>query len=162
MSADRRPREVDTTSRAARIAQVVSAGVLAVLSVAILITTHRVQLEIVGISWPLGLVIGAVFQVLACTFLWASTGSRLPQLVLAALWGLLAMPFLTRGVGGGVLMPAEIGGVAQYQGWVVQLLGIGIPLLFAAAQTVSRLRSIRPEGGDVGAAAGEGPASRRG
>lgn len=160
MSPSRRARQAEVTSRSARVSQAISAVVLAALSAALMITTHRVQVDLGGLALPAGLLIGAVFQTLVCLFLMASTGARFPILALSALWGLFAMPFLTRGVGGGVLIPAQIGGVAQYQGWVVQLLGVGIPLLFALGMTISSLRSIQAEGRSGDAAAGEGPASR--
>lgn len=162
MTESRRARRADMTSRSARISQAISAVVLAALSAALMITTHRVQLDVGGVALPAGLLIGALFQSLVCVFLMASTGARFPILALSGLWGLMAMPFLSRGVGGGVLVPAQVGGVAQYQGWVVQLLGVGIPLLFALGMTISRLRSIQAEGRSGAAAAGEGPASPRG
>lgn len=134
------PRGVDTEPRAARLAQVAMAIVLAVISVGLLVTTHRVQLELLGVDWPVGLLFGAAFQVVTCVFLYAATGSRLPLVVLGALWGILAMPLMGRGVGGGVLMPAVIGEQAQYSGWIVQGLGLGIPFLVAGAITAARLR----------------------
>ena len=133
-------RRVDTESRSARLAQVAMAIVLAVISVALLVATHRVQLELLGVHWPVGLLLGAVFQVVTCVFLYSATGSRLPLVVLGSLWGILAMPLMGRGVGGGVLMPAVIGEQAQYSGWIVQGLGLGIPFLVAAAITAVRLR----------------------
>lgn len=134
------PRQVDTESRAARLAQVVMAIVLAVLSVVLMVATHRVRVELLGIDWPAGLVFGTVFQIVSCVFLYAATGSRLPLLVLGSVWGILAMPMTGRGVGGGVLMPAVIGEQAQYSGWIVQGLGLGIPFLVAGAITAARLR----------------------
>ena len=45
-------------------------------------------------------------------------------------------------VGGGVLLPAVIGGVPQITGWIVQGLGLVIPFLLAAVITVvGRLRA---------------------
>ena len=67
----------------------------------------------------------------------AATGTRFPLLVLGALWGILATPFLGEGAGGGVLMPAEIAGQAQFSGWIVQGLGVGIPYLTALVITLA-------------------------
>ena len=133
------PRQVDTESRAARLAQVVMAIVLAVLSVVLMVATHRVRVELLGIDWPAGLVFGAVFQIVSCVFLYGATGSRLPLLVLGSVWGILAMPMMGRGVGGGVLMPAVIGEQAQYSGWIVQGLGLAIPFVVAGVITARRL-----------------------
>lgn len=136
-------RHVDTDSRAARLTQAAMAVVLAVISVVLMISTHRVQVELLGVDWPVGLLFGAAFQVVTCVFLYAATGSRLPLLVLGSLWGILAMPMMGRGVGGGVLMPAVIGDQAQYSGWAVQGLGLAIPFAVAGLITVSRLRRLR-------------------
>ncbi|MCT1654529.1 hypothetical protein [Brachybacterium muris] len=131
-------RQVDTQSLAARMSQVALAFVIAVLSVVLLVTTHRVRLALGGVDLPAGLLFGTAFQVTACVFLYAATGSRLPLVVLGSLWGLLAMPFLGRGVGGGVLFPAVIGDQVQLSGWIVQ--GIGVLLPFAMALVITALR----------------------
>ena len=146
MTTTRRPvgrAGVDTTSMAARLTQAAMAVVLAIISVLLLITTHRVELGLFGVQLPAGLVFGAVFQVVACVFLWSATGSRMPLVVLGSLWGLLATPFLGRGVGGGVLLPAEIAEQPQYSGWIVQILGIGIPFAIAALITLVRISRAR-------------------
>ncbi|EYT50140.1 hypothetical protein D641_0105005 [Brachybacterium muris UCD-AY4] len=129
---------MDTQSLAARMSQVALAFVIAVLSVVLLVTTHRVRLALGGVDLPAGLLFGTAFQVTACVFLYAATGSRLPLVVLGSLWGLLAMPFLGRGVGGGVLFPAVIGDQVQLSGWIVQ--GIGVLLPFAMALVITALR----------------------
>lgn len=139
MTIEQQPvRRVDTTSLAARLSQAAMAVVLTIVSVLLMITTHRVELSVLGLDLPAGLVFGAAFQVVACIFLWASTGSRLPLLVLGCLWGVLAMPFLGEGIGGGVLMPAMLGTEPQYSGWVVQGLGLVIPFLIAGLITLVR------------------------
>nr|WP_239552093.1 hypothetical protein [Brachybacterium muris] len=120
------------------MSQVALAIVIAVLSVVLLVTTHRVRLALGGVDLPAGLLFGTAFQVTACVFLYAATGSRLPLVVLGSLWGLLAMPFLGRGVGGGVLFPAVIGDQVQLSGWIVQ--GIGVLLPFAMALVITALR----------------------
>lgn len=129
---------MDTQSLAARMSQVALAVVIAILSVVLLVTTHRLRLALGGVDLPVGLLFGTAFQVTACVFLYAATGSRLPLVVVGSLWGLLAMPFLGRGVGGGVLFPAVIGDQVQLSGWVVQ--GIGVLLPFAMALVITALR----------------------
>lgn len=136
-------RKVDTDSLSARIAQAVMALVLTVVSVLLLVTTHRLEIELLGIDLPAGLLFGALFQLVTCVFLWSATGSRLPVLVLGCLWGLLAMPFLGQSPGGGVLMPAMLGDVPQYSGWIVQGIGLSIPFLVAGALTLARRRPRR-------------------
>lgn len=138
--AHRRATTVDTTSLPSRVAQVVMGVVLTIVSVLLMITTHRMQLELLGIDLPAGLLFGALFQVVVTVFLYASTGSRLPLVVVGSLWALVAIPFLGNGAGGGVLMPAVIAGKAQYSGWIVQALGIGIPFLGVLAVTLGRRR----------------------
>lgn len=130
-------RTVDTSSLRARLAQAAMAIVLAIVSVLLMLTTHRMELSLLGAELPAGLVFGAVFQVVTCIFLWSATGSRFPLLVLGCLWGMLATPFLGKSVGGGVLLPAVIAGVPQLSGWIVQGLGIVIPFLLAAVITVA-------------------------
>lgn len=139
MTIEQQPvRRADTTSLAARLTQAAMAVVLAIVSVLLMITTHRVELPVGGLHLPVGLLFGALFQVVASVFLWAATGSRLPLLVLGSLWGVLAMPFLGEGVGGGVMMPAMLGTEPQYSGWVVQGLGLVIPFLVAGLITLVR------------------------
>lgn len=129
---------MDTQSLAARMSQVALAVVIAILSVVLLVTTHRLRLALGWVDLPVGLLFGTAFQVTACVFLYAATGSRLPLVVVGSLWGLLAMPFLGRGVGGGVLFPAVIGDQVQLSGWIVQ--GIGVLLPFAMALVITALR----------------------
>lgn len=139
MTVEQQPvRRVDTTSLAGRLTQAAMAVVLAIVSVLLMITLHRVELPVAGLRLPVGLLFGALFQVVTSVFLWAATGSRLPLLVLGSLWGLLAMPFLGEGLGGGVLMPAMLGTEPQYSGWVVQGLGLVIPFLIAGLITLVR------------------------
>lgn len=135
--------EVDTTSTSARLSQATLAIVLSVISVILMVTTYRMQADIAGITWPVGLIFGGVFQLIACVFLWAATGARMPLIVLGSLWGALAVPFAGRGIGGGILMPAVLGDQVQYAGWIVQGLGVGIPFLFALVLTLTRLRRLR-------------------
>lgn len=137
-------RTVETDSLGARITQAVMALVLAVVSVLLLLTAHRLRIDVWGIGLPVGLLFGAAFQVVISLFLWASTGARLPLLVLGSLWGVLALPFLGEGAGGGVLLPAALGDQVQYAGWIVQAIGLGIPFAVAGAITLagrSRSRS---------------------
>jgi len=129
-------RPVDTDSLAARCAQGAMAIVLAIISVLLMLTTHRMELGLLGVDLPVGLLFGAAFQVVVCVFLWAATGSRFPLLVLGCLWGMLATPFLGEGVGGGVLLPAVVGEVPQLSGWIVQGIGLVVPFLVAGLLTV--------------------------
>ncbi|MDN5599009.1 MAG: hypothetical protein ACTHV2_00035 [Brachybacterium sp.] len=130
-------RGVDTDSLAARFAQAAMAIVLAIISVLLMLTTHRMEVALLGVDVPAGMLFGAAFQVVTCVFLWSATGSRFPLLVLGCLWGMLATPFLGESVGGGVLLPAMIGDVPQLSGWVIQGLGLAIPFLAAAVITVA-------------------------
>lgn len=132
----RRPVVVDTTSISARVAQAVMGVVLAVISVLLMITTHRMELDLLGMELPAGLAFGTLFQLVACVFLYTATGSRLPLVVLGSLWPLLAIPFLGNGAGGGVLMPAVIAEQPQYSGWIVQGIGTAIPFLLALVITL--------------------------
>ncbi|WP_193104267.1 hypothetical protein [Brachybacterium sp. FME24] len=136
----RRPVSVDTSSVAARITQGAMGVVLAVISVLLMITTHRMQLEIGGVALPVGLLFGGAFQIVTCVFLYAATGSRLPLVVLGSLWGLIAAPFLGRGAGGGVLMPAVIADQPQFSGWIVQGIGVAVPFLTVGVITLLRRR----------------------
>ncbi len=156
-------REVDTSSPSARVSQVVMGVVLAVISAPLMVIVHRLTLDVGGVGVPLGLLLAGLFQLLACVFLWASTDSRLPLVVLLAVWGIVALPFLGRGAGGGILVPAQLGGQPQYGGVLVQLLGVGIPLAMLAILTLIPLvkRYRARASGPGAAAAGEGPASTR-
>lgn len=127
-----------------RLGQAAMAVVPAALSVVIMIAVHRLHVDLLGVRIPLGLILGAFYQIVTCTFLYGVTGSRLPLAVLGSLWGVFAVPFLGSGAGGGVLMPGAIGDQVQYAGWIVQLLGIGIPFAGALLITlVARRRSAR-------------------
>ena len=140
MSQARAPRRVDTDSLPARITQAAMALVLTVISVLLMITLHRLRVDVGEVQLPAGLLLGALFQVLTCIFLYTATGSRVPLLVVGCLWGLVAAPFLGTGRGGGVLLPAVIAETPQYSGWIVQGLGILIPFLVATVITVRRRR----------------------
>lgn len=120
-----------TTTLGARVSQVLMALVLSAISVMLLLTTHRLEVTVLGVDLPAGLAFGALFQVVISVFLWSSTGSLLPVLVLGCLWGMLATPFLGEGAGGGVMLPAMLGDVPQYAGWIVQGIGMGVPFLVA-------------------------------
>lgn len=120
-------------------------ALIAVVSVLLMVTVHRHTVELGGIDWPTGLLLGAAFQLAASLFVWATTGTRIALVVLAAVWGLAVMPLTGPGVGGGVLMPAVVGDQMQYSGYAVQLLGVGIPFVVLAVITVlRRLRRGRP------------------
>lgn len=124
----------------ARLGQGAIAVLPAIISVLLMVTTHRWRVELGPVEIPAGLLLGAAYQVATCVFLWAMTASRMPLVVLGALWGLLATPFLGQGAGGGVLMPAVIGEQAQFSGWIVQALGFGIPFAAAGWITLRRRR----------------------
>lgn len=134
--------EPDGADTMSRLAQVIAALVLAVVSVLLMVTTHRVTLGVGGVPLPAGLALGAAFQLAASIFLLASTGRRLPLVVLTVAWGALGMVFAGQSAGGGVLMPAVIGDRPQYSGWAVQILGTLIPLLVLAAAWLGRIRRI--------------------
>lgn len=130
------------TGVANRAAQIIAALVLAAVSVLLMVTTHRTTIEAAGIALPVGLLLGGAFQLAASIFLLAATGRRLPLVVLALAWALLVMPFTGTSVGGGVIMPGAIASTVQYAGWVVQLLGIGIPLVLLAGLWLRRMRRL--------------------
>lgn len=136
-------RTVDTASLGARLAQAAMAIVLAIASVLLMLTTHRMEVALLGVDLPVGLVFGAALQIVICVFLWSATGSRFPLLVLGGLWGMLATPFLGESVGGGVLLPAVVAEVPQLSGWIVQGLGILIPFLMAGLFTLLERRAPR-------------------
>ncbi|MGP9537640.1 hypothetical protein ACT3SP_06485 [Brachybacterium sp. AOP43-C2-M15] len=136
-------RTVGDESIGSRLSQAAMAVVLAVISVMLLLTTHRLEAGLLGVDLPVGLLFGAALQVVICLFLWAATGSRFPLLVLGCLWGVLAVPFLGEGVGGGVLLPAALGDQVQYSGWIVQGIGLVVPFAAAAAITLARRRRTR-------------------
>ncbi|ATG55296.1 hypothetical protein CFK41_11365 [Brachybacterium ginsengisoli] len=136
-------RTIDTASLGARLAQAAMAIVLTIVSVLLMLTTHRLQLALGGIDLPAGLVFGAVLQIVICVFLWSATGSRFPLLLVGGLWGMLATPFLGESIGGGVLLPAQVADIPQISGWIVQGLGILIPFLMAGLVTVLGRRAPR-------------------
>lgn len=129
------PRPASATPRA-RVAQVALGALLSVISVVLLVPMHRLELDLLGIDLPVGLVFGFVFQLVASIFAYSSTGSRLPLVILGALWGLLVMPFAGRGIGGGVLMPAEMGEQTQYSGLLLQAIGVLTPFAVAGVITL--------------------------
>ena len=136
ISTQQSPTGAPTTTLGARLGQAAMAVVLTIVSVPLLLTTHRVELAVLGADLSAGLLFGAAFQVVVSLFLWAATGTRFPVLVLGALWGLAAAPFLGQGAGGGVLLPAELAGQVQLSGWIVQGIGIGVPFLVVLAMTL--------------------------
>ncbi len=165
---DGRPARAEGADLASRVAQVIAAIVLAAVSVLLMVTTHRTTAEVVGLELPVGLVLGGAFQLAASVFLLAATGRRLPLVVLAVGWALLVIPFAGTGAGGGVMMPGSIAGTAQYSGWIVQILGVGIPLVLAAVVWVRRIgrltrgrRDVGADGGRGGAAEGSARGARR-
>ncbi|CAM4124942.1 MULTISPECIES: hypothetical protein [Helcobacillus] len=134
-SAPRRPLE--------RIAQFATGAVLGVLSAFVLIGMHRVSAEIGGVTVPWGLAFGALFQVVACVLVVAWFDAKLPLIILAAVFALLALMFSGPSPGGGILMPAEVNGEAQYSGWLIQLIGVLIPLIAAAGLWAVQIAALR-------------------
>lgn len=124
------------------VSNALSGAALAIISILLVIPAHRLSLDAGGVPIPLGLILGALFQLLASVALWATTGSRLPTLVFGCVWGLLAIPFAGAGRGGGLLMPATIAGQAQYSGLLIQAIGVFVPLAVVAALTVLRAREL--------------------
>lgn len=138
--AEQRP----TTGVLDRVVMVLLGLLLAAVSLALMISTHRVHVDLFTISWPVGLVFGAVLQLAASIFLLSSGGSRLPLLVFLIAWGMGTALFAGTGAGGGVLMPAVIEDRIQFSGWIVQGLGILIPLAVLGVDLVLRLRRTAP------------------
>lgn len=130
------------TDPLSRVVQVIVALVIAAISVMLMVTTHRAAFDVLGVRLPVGLLLGGLFQLAASVFLVSATGRRLPLVVLAAAWGVFVMPLAGTSAGGGVLMPGVLAGVVQYQGWIVQALGVGIPLLVLAVLWVTRMRAL--------------------
>ncbi|MCS6712424.1 hypothetical protein JSY14_10440 [Brachybacterium sp. EF45031] len=126
-----------------RLGQVLLAVVVGVVSAALMIVVHRAGVELGGVRWPVGLVLGAAFQLAASLFLLAATGSRLPVLMMLLTWVAAAMALLGEGAGGGVLVPAQLAGRPQYAGWVVQVLGVVIPAAVIAAASIRRLSRLQ-------------------
>lgn len=126
---------------AARLMQCVLAGVLAAICVGFQVALHRWQLDAAGLVLPVGLVLGALLETVSCVLLVAVAGSRVPVAVLACAWGIMVMPFAGRGIGGGVLMPAVIEGQAQYSGWILQAVGVLVPVAVILGETLRRRRA---------------------
>jgi hypothetical protein len=118
------------------VGQVVLALILTVVSVLVLVPVHRLSLDVAGVAVPAGLVFAVLFQIVASVFLWASTGSRLPILLLGCLWGLAVIPFAGSGAGGGALLPAALGEQLQVSSYLIQGIGVLVPLLVALVITL--------------------------
>lgn len=125
-----------------RLAQLLAGGVLGLVSAFVLVGTHRVHGEIAGIDLPLGLIFGFAYQLVASIFLVLAFGTKLPLGALAAVFAALALLFAGPSQGGGILMPAQIGGVTQWQGWAVQFIGVLVPLVIAAVVWAQQIRDI--------------------
>ncbi|MDO5662422.1 MAG: hypothetical protein Q4G40_06995 [Brachybacterium sp.] len=128
-----------------RLLQIAAGVILGVISAALLITIHRATVELGGVPVPTGLLLGAVFQLAASLFLLNAFASRLPVLILVVTWGAVATILSLEGPGGGVLVPAQIGDRMQYAGWIVQGIGVGIPLLVLLVDWTGRMRRITAE-----------------
>ncbi|WP_058235415.1 hypothetical protein [Devriesea agamarum] len=133
----------ESERRVSLLAQVVLGAVTGALSVTFMVLIHRSSVDILGVTIPLGLIIGAVFQLFTALFLGMATGHKLPLVVHGVVWGLLFMPFSGPGLGGGVLIPASIQDVFQWQAIAVQVLGLGIPFGAAALMWVRAIHRIQ-------------------
>ena len=65
---------MDTDSLSARITQAVMALVLTVVSVLMLVTTHRFEFELLGVEIPAGLLFGALFTMAGALQFWLVDG----------------------------------------------------------------------------------------
>lgn len=125
-----------------RVVDVLAGAGLGVLSGFVLVGVHRMSVSVGGIDIPWGLVFGAVFQIVGCVLLVALSGRKLPLAVFALVFALLSMVFAGTSAGGGVLMPGEIAGVVQWQGWAVQIMGVVIPCLVVALVWARQIRAL--------------------
>lgn len=129
----------------ARIAEVIVSVLLGIVSAFVLVGLHRNSVEISGTGVPWGLIFGAAYQLVASVFLAAWSGRKLPLALLSAVFAVLAAMFAGPSAGGGILMPGEIAGEYQWQGWIVQLIGVLVPIAVLAAVWVIQIRRIARE-----------------
>lgn len=141
----------DGIKPASRLIESIVSALLGTVSAFILVGTHRLSGTLGGVSVPWGLIFGAVFQLFASIFLLAWFGRKLPLGVLALVFAAFAMWFAGPSAGGGILMPGEIAGQFQWQGWAVQLIGVLIPAAVLASVWVRQITRLFRAG------SGEGP-----
>lgn len=132
----------ERSSARSRVVEVLSGAGLGVVSGFVLVGVHRMSVSLGGVELPWGLLFGAVFQIVGCVLLIALSGRKLPLAVFALVFAAMSMLFAGTSAGGGVLMPGEIAGVAQWQGWAVQIMGVLIPCLAIALVWARQIRAL--------------------
>lgn len=132
----------DGAAPSSRLVEIVAGAVIGVISGFVLIGTHRLQLPVGGSDIPVGLIFGAVFQCVGSVLLAAWFGRKMPLGVLSLVFAVLAMLFAGPSAGGGILMPGELAGEFQWQGWAVQLIGILVPLAVLTVMWIIQIRQI--------------------
>ncbi len=132
----------DGTTPASRATEIVVGAIVGVLGGLVVIGTHRMRSTVGGVQLPWGLALGFAFQAIATVGLVALSGRKLPLFMEALAFTLVAMYFSGTSLGGGLLVPAQIAGEAQWQGWVAQFLGVIVPLVGAALVWIIQIRNI--------------------
>lgn len=133
---------VDGTKPASRTTEIVVGAIAGVLGGLVVIGTHRMRSAVGGVQIPWGLIFGLAFQAIATGGLIAISGRKLALFIDALAFTIVAMYFSGTSLGGGLLVPAQIAGVAQWQGWAAQFLGVIVPLVGAAIVWIIQIRNI--------------------
>ena len=132
----------DGTAPASRRTEIIVGVIAGVFGGLVVIGTHRMRSTVGGVSVPWGVAFGCAFQTIATLGLIALSGRKLPLFMDALAFTLVAMYFSGTSLGGGLLVPAQIAGEAQWQGWAAQFLGVIVPLVGAAVVWALQIRNI--------------------
>lgn len=139
-----------------RLLQLVLGLVLGLLSSVLLAVFHRVEWDVLGVAWPVGLLVCLAFQIAAVIYLWTAALRRTPILVFLVTFLIVFGILSSTGPLGSTLVPAQVAGVVQWQSGAVILIGVGVPLVALLITWFRRLREIQ-----AGAAGAGAPASPR-
>ncbi|WP_279063011.1 hypothetical protein [Dermabacter hominis] len=132
----------DGTRPTSRATEIVVGAIVGVLGGLVVIGTHRMRSTVHDVSVPWGLLFGCAYEVVATCMLVALSGRKLPLFIDALAFTLVAVYFSGTSLGGGLLVPAQIAGEAQWQGWVAQFLGVIVPLVGVAIVWAIQIRNI--------------------
>ncbi|MCT1955385.1 hypothetical protein M3C92_03995 [Dermabacter hominis] len=132
----------DGTRPTSRATEIVVGAIVGVLGGLVVIGTHRMRSTVQDVSVPWGLLFGCAYEVVATCMLVALSGRKLPLFIDALAFTLVAVYFSGTSLGGGLLVPAQIAGEAQWQGWAAQFLGVIVPLVGVAIVWAIQIRNI--------------------
>lgn len=125
-----------------RLIQLIVGILSGVLSAIILAFTHRLSLQINSLEVPVGIIFALSYTFAISLVLALYFEKKLALIVNAATFAALIFHFSGNSAGGGILMPASLNEVYQWQGPAVQFIGVLVPMTLAAVIWIQQIKQL--------------------